>query len=188
MSGNCTPVTVTPIYALDVAGPYVYVSSGPTLGSSSLQDFVFYEFYSDATGTFDLMSVGDNDNYETCTQCIRMLEDLAPSITPKVFYQTSGSMVVSGAPSSGTPTITLNNVTLSEVTIDPNSFHSTLVPGGACYTINTPTTSTASTSAPDDSCVGFCEFLGSYPQDNCYCDAECVAAGDCCSDYTAVCP
>ncbi|MEZ4374809.1 MAG: hypothetical protein R3B07_28605 [Polyangiaceae bacterium] len=189
MSGNCMQLTATPIYLLDGAGPYVYFSNGPNLGDSSLQDFLFYEFYSDATGTFDLMSAGDNDNYETCTQCLRMLEDVYSGGTPTVFYQTSGTITVTGAPSSGTPQFTMTNVTLSEVTVSPTTYHSTLVPGGACYTINSPTTSTAISTPPEDSCAGFCEDLnGSFPTNGCYCDVDCLGFGDCCSDYTAVCP
>ncbi|VDK19357.1 unnamed protein product, partial [Anisakis simplex] len=31
-------------------------------------------------------------------------------------------------------------------------------------------------------------FLGSNPENICYCDEVCIAFGDCCSDYTFVCP
>ncbi|MCA9640272.1 MAG: hypothetical protein H6718_06395 [Polyangiaceae bacterium] len=187
---GCTQLPATPIYVIDESGPYIYFSNAPNIGDSTLQDVLFFEFYANSSGTFNLTSAGDNDNYETCTQCIVLFQDANVSTVEPVFYQTAGSITVSGSPSSGTPQITLNNVTLSEVTIDSaNNYHSTLVPGGGCYTISTPTTATASLFAPEDSCVGFCEYSnGSFPAGNCYCDYACLSAGDCCSDYTAVCP
>jgi hypothetical protein len=110
---------------------------------SSLPDIISFEFYSLnnplASGTFDLAS-GINSNYETCDQCLLVYSDidvLGSGVPQKTFFQTGGTLVVDAMTPPGSDPITMSwqNVTLAEVTIDPNTFHSTLVPNGECFTI-----------------------------------------------------
>ncbi len=107
-------------------------------------DQISFEFYSyiaatpPATGTFDLGS-GNNTNYATCNQCILIFQDLiAPHDPQKTFFQTGGSITIDMNTVPGTAAnvgLSWSNVTLAEVTIDPDTFVSTLVPGGDCYTV-----------------------------------------------------
>jgi len=112
----------------------------------TLPDMISFEFYSPdpadssypQTGTFDLASAV-NANYATCQQCIVVYQDYADPDTPtKTFFQTAGSITIDSHTIPGvTPAIGLSwdNVAIAEVTIDPDTFVSTLVPGGDCYTI-----------------------------------------------------
>ncbi len=107
-------------------------------------DVISFEFYSyvfetpPATGTFDL-GTGNNSNYATCNQCILILQDLTgPNNPQKYFFQTGGSITIDANTVPGTAAdvgLAWNSVTLAEVTIDPNTFTSALVPDGDCYTI-----------------------------------------------------
>lgn len=120
-------------------GWYEVGSNGTTdLGfGGTLPDTIYFEFYSPATGTFDLGS-GNNANYQTCLQCILVYQDLFAGIEQKIFFQTGGSITID---SNTIPGIAANvglswsNVTLAEVTINPDTFVSTLVPNGDCYNI-----------------------------------------------------
>ena len=118
--------------------------TGPDLHfGSNLPDVISFEFYSPdsglpRTGTFDLGS-GVNANYATCEQCIIVYQDYIDPATPtKTFFQTAGSITIDSHTIPGvTAAIGLSweSVTLAEVTIEPDTFVSTLVPDGACYTI-----------------------------------------------------
>jgi hypothetical protein len=150
-SADCPPVVVTGDQTLTntclgVCGVYQIGDSaaGPDLHfGGALPDVVSFEFYSPdfdypRTGTFDL-GAGVDTNYATCQQCILVYQDYTDPATPtKTFFQTAGSITISSqtvpglAPSVG---LSLTGVTVAEVTIDPNTFVSTLVPDGACYTI-----------------------------------------------------
>jgi len=108
----------------------------------ALADVISFEFYANGglitAGTFDLGS-GNNTNYETCSQCVLVFMDLdsASGIPQKTFYQTGGTLTVNAMTLPGSDPIKMSwqNVTLAEVTIDPSTFESTLVPNGACITI-----------------------------------------------------
>jgi hypothetical protein len=130
---------------LGTCGVYqVGSSTGPDLHfGSQLPDVISFEFYSPdsgypRTGTFDLSS-GANANYATCQQCIIVFQDYTdPGTWTKAFFQTAGTITIdSGSVPGLSPTIGLSwqGITLAEVTIDPDTFVSTLVPDGACYTI-----------------------------------------------------
>jgi hypothetical protein len=107
---------------------------------TSLPDVISFEFYQIfhpmTSGTFDLGSA-DNSNYETCEQCVLVYQDNTGGAPQKIFYQTAGTLVVDALTPPGADPITMSwqNVQLAEVTIDPNTFQSTLVPNGACYNI-----------------------------------------------------
>jgi len=105
-----------------------------------LPDAITFEFYANGApigaGTFDLGS-GDNSNYNTCNQCIRVLMDFSAGRPKKFFFQTGGTLTVDAMTLPGSDPIIMSwqNVTLAEVTIDPNTLVSTLVPNGDCFTI-----------------------------------------------------
>jgi hypothetical protein len=110
----------------------------------TLPDTISFEFVAltpqstPETGTFSLSSA-INANYQTCQQCILILQDENSSIgTPqKTFFQTGGTLDIDpGTVPGAAPDVALTwtNVTLAEVTIDGDNV-STLVPNGDCYTI-----------------------------------------------------
>jgi hypothetical protein len=127
-------------YSDDVSAIYS-VNSPPPFGGP-LPDAIYFEFYKYPagpleTGTFDLASQV-NGNYGTCEQCIRILQDTTdPQTPPKTFFQTGGTLTIGAATVPGSATISLDwaNVTLAEVTINPENFESTLVPDGECYVV-----------------------------------------------------
>jgi hypothetical protein len=151
-AADCTPA------ALDESGGRILVNdclgacgvyqvgdpTGPDLHfGSELPDVISFEFYSPdtgypRTGTFDLGS-GLDANFGTCEQCIIVYQDYTDPNTPtKTFFQTAGTITIDSNTIPGvSPAVGLSweGVTLAEVTIDPETFTSTLVPGGACYTI-----------------------------------------------------
>jgi len=104
----------------------------------SLPDIISFEFYSQATGTFNL-AIGNDSNFGTCTQCVLIYQDLnGPNDPQKTFFQTGGTLTIDMNTVPGAAadvTLSWSNVTLAEVTIDPTTFTSTLVPGGDCYTV-----------------------------------------------------
>jgi hypothetical protein len=107
----------------------------------SAPDYISFGFYSNGgtppLGSFDLAS-DVNDNYATCEQCILVLGDSDGEQATRYFFQSSGSLIVAGeAPPGSAMELTLiwSNLTLVEVTIDPETFASTPVPNGACYDV-----------------------------------------------------
>jgi len=121
-------------------GVYQVGSDGMTdLGfGGTLPDIISFEFYSQATGTFNL-AIGNDSNYATCTQCVLIFQDLnGPQDAQKTFFQTGGMLTIDMNTVPGVAadvTLSWSNVTLAEVTIDPTTFTSTLVPDGDCYTV-----------------------------------------------------
>jgi hypothetical protein len=131
----------------DSPGSYEIYQVGPLqdtdLGYGGvLPDVISFEFYANGApitaGTFDLGS-GDNANYATCSQCVRVIMDIdtGTGVPQKIFYQTGGTLTVDAMTLPGSDPIVLSwqNVTLAEVYIDPSTFESTLVPNGDCFTI-----------------------------------------------------
>ena len=121
-------------------GAYQVGADGMTnLGfGGPLPDIISFEFYSQATGTFNL-AIGNDSNYATCTQCVLIFQDLNVSQIPqKSFFQTGGTLKIDMNTIPGVADnvgLSWSNLTLAEVTIDPETFTSTLVPDGACYTV-----------------------------------------------------
>lgn len=127
------------IYQIGLIGP-----GATNLGwGGSLPDVIYFEFYSStasppATGTFDLGG-GKNGNYATCEQCILVYQDYFGTVPQKTFFQTGGTLTIDANTVPGIAAnigLTWSNVTLAQVTLDPETFASTLVPGGDCYTIS----------------------------------------------------
>jgi hypothetical protein len=121
-------------------GVYQVGSAGTSdLGfGGTLPDTISFEFYSSATGTFNL-GIGNDSNYATCGQCVLIFQDLnGPNDPQKSFFQTGGMLTIDASTVPGVATdliLSWSNVTLAEVTIDPDTFTSTLVPNGDCYTV-----------------------------------------------------
>jgi hypothetical protein len=169
----------------------------------SAEDFVGLQFYAgssfdgDATGSFEL-GTGIDDNYETCSRCVLVERDASSlgSAGNARFFATSGTMEIddSSEQMDGRPILTITDVTLAQVTIDLDTFVSTLVPGGACYHITsfslelpTPSWSCPVTSWGDNLCDCGCdepdlECLGTLIAACDYCDTS----GSCASDCTEI--
>ena len=114
----------------------------PTLGDGALQDFLQFEFYSTETGTFDLGS-GSNNSYETCNQCVRILEDISGTDVGTHYFVSGGVMTVTGDPYNSSATITLQGLTLVESTLQLEPvIKLTPVEGGECITVVDTTLST----------------------------------------------
>jgi len=131
-------------------GKYEVGSGLGDLGfGTGLGDAIWFEFYTLATGPFNLGS-GNNTNYATCDQCILVFQDFVASNPQKTFFQTGGTITIDPGTVPGSTGINLSwsNVTLAEVTIDQITFESTLVPDGACYTITTDTIFRSGFEAP----------------------------------------
>ncbi len=114
-----------------------YLYSEPMTGGAD-PDELAIEFYEVdgapfPTGTVDL-SAGDDASYATCSTCVLYREDFGDEGPARTFFQQSGTANL-GATSFPAPTGDLTDVKLVEVTIDPDTFASTPVPGGACYHI-----------------------------------------------------
>ena len=104
--------------------------TAPALGGEA-GDFLRLEFYTPTIGAFDL-GLGNNANYSTCIQCILAYVDNGSG---PFFFQTAGTVSVNDDPTDSVLDAELVDVTLMEVTIDPETYVSTLVPGGDCLHI-----------------------------------------------------
>jgi len=118
----------------------VFEVGTPNIGGAAA-DSLSIEFYTEETGTFALDSV-ENSNYDTCSQCVRLFQDLVGTDSDTEYFQSSGTMYVtpSSQPMNGSLEVTLESVTLVEVTVDSDTFESVVVPGGACWNLNSPLT------------------------------------------------
>lgn len=131
--------------AADGAAANYVAPPSPDLGDVEADDFGIelygsgYDpaFNGEDTGTFDLTMNAD-DNYETCSRCLLYFED-PTSAAGRIFFTQSGTLVIdpSSTQLDGTITATLTDVTLVEVTIDPDTFQSTPVPNGTCLHLAT---------------------------------------------------
>ncbi len=144
-NGDCTVVTPDAVFQTEANGanfPFFFNIGDLGVGGADADQFRV-EFWGPATGTFDLASAGDNDNYVSCTQCVRVYEDTGDAPTgPQYFgdpqyFQTGGTMEVtaSSTPLGGVVELTLTGVTLTEVTVDGGTAVSTPVPDGRCIEI-----------------------------------------------------
>lgn len=106
-----------------------------------LPDAVVFEFYSDATGSFDL-GAGANANYMTCEQCVRFVQDIdeTGATTAKSFFQKGGTLTIDPTtPPEGTSIkLELADLEMVEVLIRTSDLQSFPVDGGACYAGGAP--------------------------------------------------
>lgn len=150
--------------ATDVTG--VFTLGGEVdlgLGDPEIPDVVVFELFSDEAGTFRL-GQGANENYATCDQCVRVIED-ASSGSARQFFPTAGSLeIVYLDPSRRAVRFTLSGLEVVEVTIRQADFRSVPVEGGRCYRrLESFTLETAPCVAAcgdhvcgDDGCGGVC--------------------------------
>ena len=175
---GCAPLTLSG--QLEAFQQGVFALRMPIAGvGSDKTDVLAFEFITNETGAFDLASPV-NGNYGTCKQCLRLLEDVgetAPDPNKPKYFQTSGRITVhdSTAPLAGDQlTVTVHNLTLAEADLGTDDdFTSTLIDGGACFTVDGPVT--LSTPPCPTACEGrVCGRDG--------CDGEC---GGGCADGLA---
>ena len=71
---------------------------------------------------------GDDLNYETCGLCLFVLELDEFSDTQRMYFVTGGTVTLTSV--EGRLTGTASNLAFEEVTVDPDDYHTTPVPGG----------------------------------------------------------
>jgi len=155
-----------------------------------LPDAMILEFFSDETGTFDLAANG-NENYKTCDQCVRFVQDIDPSgATPaRNFFQKSGTLTIDAAtPPNGTDLkLTLTDAEFVEVTIRAADSQTTPVENGACYQHPSDFVFETGTCKPacgdhvcgPDGCGGICGE-GCRDDEKCHLDgSRCEAVSTC---------
>jgi len=126
LSGELDPVAGSTLYEL--AGDF-------GLGSPALSDVLSLEFYGGGTGVFDL-GAGSATDYATCEQCVVIYADYDETTgqAAATYFQSGGSLALAVAPGAEGFSAAFSDLTVTEVTIDPVSYTSTPVAGGACYT------------------------------------------------------
>ncbi len=110
-------------------------------GGDAIINFEFYSgIESSLTAPLNL-ATGNQGNYETCAACIRVVAlNAAGDAVVKTFFQDGGTMTLTEDPFTNQKMLgTATDVSLVEVTIDENTFKSTLVPGGVCLSLGTIT-------------------------------------------------
>ncbi|MDF1562798.1 MAG: hypothetical protein P1V51_07130 [Deltaproteobacteria bacterium] len=128
----CAEISALDNYSF-ISGPNYYLGTpNPALGGADPDETHLF-FFSDLTGAFNL-AAPPNDNYATCEQCLMVLEDVGPNGAVRQYFPSEGYMEIVGneSPRLGNATINLYSVRLVEVSIDPITWVSTPVPGGAC--------------------------------------------------------
>ena len=162
---TCEPFELTGVLiANDVSG--VYTLGGEIVlgfGSPDTPDTVIFELFSDAAGTFTL-GTGVNENYETCDQCIRIVEDTgAGAGKTRQYFPTAGSITIENT-GGRSVRVTLTDLVLVEVTIRTADLRSIPVENGKCYRSAASITLETAACTPscgdhvcgDDGCGGEC--------------------------------
>jgi len=142
----CTPSTVvlgtqdiqsTSTTALLWGGPVT-----TDLGDGGPANFSF-QFYSgietSLMGTFDL-SMGNQADYKTCAACMLIGSTDSTGALARTYYQSGGTLTLTEDPFTNKKMLgTISNLAMVEVTIDPNTSATTLVPNGKCISIGSVT-------------------------------------------------
>lgn len=191
-TGSCSTLTLTGNLVPDEAGGAFKLGGDRDLGlGGPLPDAVVFEFYSDATGTFDL-GKGDNANYMSCSQCVRFVQDIDTTGAQKSknLFQKSGTITIDAAtpPNGASLKVTLTDVKFVEVIIRAADFQSTEVPNGVCYQRSGPIDLETATCVPEcgdhvcgpDGCGGECG--------RCTGGKTCALDGKSCQDSTVCTP
>jgi hypothetical protein len=189
---ECAELALTgSLEANDVAG--VFTLGGEVdlgLGDPGIPDIVVFELFSDEAGTFRL-GQGANENYATCNQCVRVIED-ASSGSARQFFPTAGAIEVEYLGSSGREVrFTLSGLEMVEVTIRQADLRSVPVEDGGCYrrvgAFSLETAACVATCGDhvcgDDGCGGVCGDgcqAGVCSLDGLRCEAD----GSTCQDVT----
>ena len=113
--------------------------SDNAIGSTELPDIMTLHFEQDGyvlkKGTIDLG--GENAQYLTCVECIRLFEDMdfENNEYGRTFFQQSGELVFEEVKEGTFESKGHGSFRLVEVEIDDYTYESTPVPGGACYEV-----------------------------------------------------
>jgi hypothetical protein len=176
---SCTEVT-SDDFTYEGAGLFNYFyggSTNPTLGGAGDDAFSFMVYDPGITGTIDLGSA-ENANFATCMGCLLVLEDLDADGNPgRIYFQESGTLEL------GTTTPyylagSFSDVSLVEITIDPDTGESTPVENGACLHVNT-----IAFDVQPPAAGWTCDPLYHGGADGC--DCECGAVDPDCTDPNA---
>lgn len=126
-----SPALQIAVYELSTSADLGFGGPGP-----DRIELQFFDSSYNATGTFDL-TAGGNANFATCAVCVLVVQDVGGGAgVEKQLFQSAGAVTVHpSTPPGPSPAlnIELSGVRVVEVTIDPDTFVSTPVPGGACY-------------------------------------------------------
>ena len=164
--------------------------SDNAVGSTELEDIMTLQFYGDGytlkEGKIDLGS-GDNANYETCVECLRLYEDVDFDNNEygRTFFQQKGELVFDEVKEGTFESRGHGSFRLVEVEIDDYSSVSTPIPGGACYEVENLTWDTICTPQCDgkicgpDGCGGQCGENG----EGCGKDLACSADQQSCVEW-----
>ena len=88
-------------------------------------------------GTFDL-AMGNQTDFATCAACLLVGTTDATGAAVRTYFQSGGTLTLTEDPFTNKHMIgTVTNLALVEVTIDPSTAASTLVPGGKCISVGT---------------------------------------------------
>jgi len=151
-AGTCTGGTTTGCTTISPTGSIEPIEPGRLaleltslgLGGADL-DYLQLEFYDPATGSFNL-ATGDNSNYASCVQCLRIFEDATETGLGRQYFQSKGSINIGSSSrvhdDPPSLSVTLTDVELVEVTIQEGTFTSTKVPNGKCLKLSNRTLST----------------------------------------------
>ena len=145
---NCTGISIDWTTFTYYSGIY-YASL--SFGDESLDDSFIIEIIQDnedgsdvAVGEYDL-GKGDNTNYATCSECIRVSQDYVEAENEeesghytKLYFQKSGTLKIEKVDDSNNIVGSISAI-LEEVTIDfeNKTYESTPVDGGSCVEIET---------------------------------------------------
>ena len=99
-------------------------------------------------GSYDLAE-GSNKSYLDCTECVRVWQDHDNKNKVKIFFQESGTLVISEVDKNNQIKGTLS-AKLVEVTVDPDTREATPVEGGECIAIE-------NWAFDSDNCVPECD-------------------------------
>jgi hypothetical protein len=145
---NCT---ASPTYSVSLddtnsyaesygTGPDGYVEGAGLLNEDATPDLLVVELYggigpfANGITTQSITIAGDEANYATCAACVRIFTDTTQDSFADQYFASGGTMNLTSI--RNTLELTLSNVTLQHVTIDPNTFESTPVGDGCTTTVN----------------------------------------------------
>jgi hypothetical protein len=186
---ECTEITVTYDTASNDVGEENSVfefSVSPDIAGAG-PDILAVEFYwfsgldGDAVGTFEIEGSEDTQ-YATCARCIRIQDELQNH-----YLAVAGTVVIDADSQQeyGYPQAVITDLTLVEVTINPDTYLSTPVPNGQCFhvasmTLDKPPQGWDCNGDPTGG-----NDLGYYLDGECDCgcgvvDADCESATDTC--------
>lgn len=140
---TCTAVTAgTDLVISGGSDDMVLIWNGPVAGDLGTGGDVdvsiqFYKGIGTPLTQPQNLGTGVNANFETCGTCIRVdALNAAGDESVKTFFQDGGTLTLTEDPFNNQKLIGMvSDLTLVEVTLDPETFKSTLVPGGVCLSL-----------------------------------------------------